>query len=153
MREIKFRAWDDVKDRMLYLGEEDDIVFEFGGSGIVATDITEDEPNFKTLHHLIYLQYTGLKDKNGREIYEGDILKRTVTIIVYGLGKPPEDIVEYMRVEYREDYAGFFIGERPLFDYVDNTHDVDTGCRCTKPEVISNIYEDPELLEASHANE
>ena len=48
MREIKFRAWDDVKDRLLYLGEEDDIVFEFGGSGIVATDITEDEPNFKT---------------------------------------------------------------------------------------------------------
>ncbi|MCY8944011.1 YopX family protein [Bacillus atrophaeus] len=92
-------------------------------------------------------QYTGLKDKNDQKIYEGDILKRTVTVVMYGSGKPPEDIVEYMKVEYREDYAGFYIGERPLFVYVDNTRDVDTGCRCTKAEVIGNIYKDPELLE------
>lgn len=94
-------------------------------------------------------QYTGLKDANGREIYEGDILKRTVTVVMYGSGKPPEDIDEYMKVEYREDYAGFYIGERPLFAYVDNTRDVDTGSRCTKAEVIGNIYEDPQLLESA----
>lgn len=89
-----------------------------------------------------------MKDKNGREIYEGDILKRTVTVVMYGSGKPPEDIDEYLKVEYRKDYAGFYIGERPLFAYVDNTRDVDTGCRFTKAEVIGNIYEDPELLES-----
>ncbi|UNE49926.1 hypothetical protein F5K02_03290 [Bacillus amyloliquefaciens] len=148
MREIKFRAWDENSQEMIY---EVGITPEGIPYSIPENAEGCDQFNyFLTCHKM---QFTGLKDRNGREIYEGDILKRTVTIIVYGLGKPPEDIVEYMKVEYREDYAGFFIGERPLFDYVDNTHDVDTGCRCTKPEVISNIYEDPELLEASHENE
>lgn len=131
MREIKFQAWD-LDAEQMYNWESIKQLFHEHLA----------HPRVKVR------QYTGLKDRNGREIYEGDILKRTVTVVMYGSGKPPKDIDEYLEVEYREDYAGFYIGERPLFAYVDNTRDVDTGCRCTKAEVIGNIYEDPELIES-----
>lgn len=148
MREIKFRAWDENSQEMIY---EVGITPEGIPYSIPENAEGCDQFNyFLTCHKM---QFTGLKDRNGREIYEGDILKRTVTVVMYGSGKPPKDIDEYLEVEFREDYAGFYIGERPLFAYVDNTCDVDTGCRCTKPEVISNIYKNPELLEASHSNE
>lgn len=147
MREIKFRAWDENSQEMIY---EVGITPEAIPYSIPENAEGCDQFNyFLTCHKM---QFTGLKDRNGREIYEGDILKRTVTVVMYGSGKPPKDIDEYLEVEFREDYAGFYIGERPLFAYVDNTCDVDTGCRCTKPEVISNIYKNPELLEASHAS-
>lgn len=95
---------------------------------------------------ITYLLRSGLTDTHKKDIYNGDILKRVVTIVLYGTGTPPKDVTEYLEVKYREDYGGFFVGETPLYDVVGATIDVATRCKCTDVEVVGNIFENPELL-------
>lgn len=78
------------------------------------------------LHNdLILMQYTGLKDKDGKEIYEEDIVKG-----IFYQGKP-----EISTVKWLEKGAAFIFFGYPM--NVHGLHDV---------EVIGNIYENPELL-------
>lgn len=148
MREIKFRAWDNSFEQMVPWGElkfdkdsgDDDVCFYEQEDGCDSVHVGGADYEL--------MQYTGLKDKNGREIYEGDILKRTVHLYLLGVGKL-EDVDEYMAVEYRNEYAGYFISERPLYHFVGATVDISTCCGCTDVEVVGNIYENPELLEVT----
>ena len=84
-------------------------------------------------------QCTGLKDKNGRLIYEGDIIKITGDVMTIGL--------KYMDCLFKVIWAdiGFF------FEMLDE-NDCLGFCECWEYEVVGNIHKNPELLEDNNAS-
>jgi len=128
VREIKFRVWDSTRNRWNEDGTrytKNSRVYAYDTEGVGINELI----TFAQLHKYILCQYTGLKDKNGKEIYEGDI----VTF------RDCCGITQTEKVEWIEEDAGFY------------PFGADYGCGDTvgtDHEVIGNIYENPELLEA-----
>lgn len=121
----KFRAWD--KDRKYMEYTDENLLVCFGGNGkVVLTDLSSVYSNCEGMENFELMQSTGLKDKNGTEIYEGDIVKNIYDEIY---------VVKWFD-------AGFYLEERYNggFDY----SELHFG---NNKEVIGNIYENPELLE------
>ncbi len=123
-RDIKFRAWDEVSEKMLNWNE-------FLDTNMKNTFIAPESTG------LILMQYTGLHDKNGKEIYDGDIItcKQYIggNFVDYHLEK---GFVEFKDGEFgvhREQ--GYYLSIKKLLEYN------------YKIEVIGNIYDNPGLLE------
>ena len=116
-REIKFRAWDKEKKAM----ECHDLT---------GLDSMENALSFYDDIEKPLMQYTGLKDKNGVEIYEGDRVKHDSEDFADGE-------IKYMLCCF--SFYGYHYG------YKDNLQDILANCN-DKLEVIGNIYENPELL-------
>src|ERR1019366_6264212 len=94
MREIKFRAWDSTRSYMVPF-------HQFGGS-VNPTDGGSNTTQLRHLESLILLQYTGLKDKNGVEIYDGDIVH-----ITKPCGQCPSEYSEVGRNPWRRGSCAY----------------------------------------------
>ena len=152
MREIKFRVFDKKIGKIFkahdlrFTAEEaiyevcHDTIRDDGGKHWEFTDFKE----------VVLMQYTGLKDKNGKEIYEGDIL----------------EYVSYMRdenkrkeiVEFDEKCGGWYVHKQAdtLSDVLFKQHNEEWQLKQNykpsikhKVRVIGNIYENPELTQTT----
>lgn len=129
MREIKFREWDDGMGTKAYYSG--DSIF-ISGHGKALVDEFGDR--FDENNTTIIEQYTGIKDMNSVEIYEGDIIKFHVVML------SPDDKVGY--VTYYPEYGYSII--LPLGRVLRQEYWA-SGDKHTI-EVIGNIHEDEELL-------
>lgn len=117
-REIKFRAWDKRHNSMEYIND----LYWFEENGI--HDFNDD--------NYIFMQNTGLKDKNGKEIYDSDIVK-----VTWGSGK-----IVFYEVKYCESLGYHYLRDTK------NKEDDDIICiyDYSQMDVIGNVFDNPELL-------
>lgn len=115
-REIKFRAWKESEKRMVGWGE----LLCRDGSSLLGDVLTG-------VYLKAVMQYTGLKDKNGKEIYESDI-------VIYDAAKEAgyPKLERNVVIWYRDSFQ--------LSMYSANWYD------WSEMEIIGNIYENPELM-------
>lgn len=131
MREIKFRAWDKIEKRWTDIEH-----LWVNCDGTIETIIDNNENHYNILkeNYIVLMQYIGLKDKNGKEICEGDIL------VVCNLHDGDDDVwiqptgpaIPFV-IEWDESEKGFYLPARVRYAPYDY-------------EVIGNIYDNPELL-------
>lgn len=128
----RFRAWDKIHKTMY---EVDDIMsIDFGKSEISVKTLFFERTNHYDFDDVVLMQSTGLTDKNGKEIFEGDILSIETdeeNVKVEVSWDSERALFVFESKKYSEKEA---LGE--LFE--DNSYPF---------KIIGNIYENPELLE------
>ncbi|WP_339002902.1 YopX family protein [Fusobacterium polymorphum] len=116
MREIKFRAWDKINKEM----------FNVESINFQERRVYKDVVSYRKFNDIDIMEYTGLKDKNNKEIYEGDI----ITL-------------------HNRKYKVIFNAEEARFVLRDDEFELEisfTNNNNKRMEIVGNIYENSELL-------
>lgn len=121
----KYRAWDTKAKEMF---KDTFAITESGQVVVVEQESIISSPDYVFVEHLIVMQSTGLHDKNGKEIFEGDILG-TIDGLLDGV------------VEYRTD-LGMWTNDLLRYNNFERLCSI-----ANSREIIGNVYENPELLE------
>lgn len=124
----KYRAWDTKNNEMF---KDTFAITEGGEVVVVEQEFVTCAPDYVFVDHLVIMQSTGLYDKNGKEIFEKDILDYNGRKVI---------------VKWHGSYACF------IYEFVDELKNRTTEWQPLylsyyKFEIIGNIYENPEMLE------
>lgn len=131
MREIKFRAWDNLEKRMRKV-----VSLHWQGDKLVSAKLEGENEPIPIEGRLVIEQYTGLIDKDGTEICGGDVVQYY----------PHHNGIPY-RVYWADESAKALIGRKGVVgqELSSVMHNLDTGRIAL--EVIGNIHENAELME------
>ena len=130
----KFRAWDTTKKEMF---KDTFAITESGQVVVVEQESVVCPPDYVFVDHLVIMQSTGLFDRNNKEIFEGDIITN---------GKD----VMCMK---RHNTLGFYVEQKGKVEFIADSAVLEEFEEDAKEiadilEIIGNVYENPELLEA-----
>lgn len=141
----KFRAWDKRENTM-----RDVAVLHFTKGGKVNSIEYWNTPSeLKSYHvrNLVLMQSTGLKDKNGVEIFEGDVVK------VSDGGNEEDSYTSVVKNYADEGYPAFDIEAPSSWYYESNVLSTIMGGDYETIEVIGNVWEDGDLINDSEGAE
>ena len=126
----RYRAWDSAKKEMF---KDTFAITESGQVVVVEQESVASSPDYIFVQHLVIMQSTGLFDRNGKEIFEGDIVRQVRT-------QPTTENETIIGVVTMIEAAWLIMNDceqlaSKLWSETDEN------------EIIGNIYENPELLE------
>lgn len=138
MREIKFRAWDAEHKVMFAVWKLNcsNGPYKAMPESFYAMDFNKGLVDFSKCE---LMQYTGIKDKNGKEIYEGDVIEMYSDACLYSVG----GVLEQRVVSWDNTRNGWnFLESRNYKCQIHSDEELSDTL-----EIIGNIYENPELKE------
>lgn len=136
MRTLKYRAY--IKPLKRYAEKYETILYHHQCNMEPSWTVNISPEEYYGDEDLVIEQFTGLLDRNGKEIYEGDIITETIDDSGY-------KIIQIYEVYWDEDMLNFGIRGTKDFNY--NLHDELWETNASR-EVIGNVHENPELLES-----